>query len=473
MMFWKEFEDSLDTLRNRFGFNEYRGAQKEALMYLNQGENVLTIMPTGMGKSLIYQMVALADQGLVLVISPLIALMKDQVDHAKKIGIRAGFINSSLTMQQRQEAYQKLKAQHYQLLFVTPERFKKQEFLESLAQAKISLLAIDEAHCISQWGHDFRPDYTRIQEFRSFLGDPLTLALTATATLAVQDDIVKQLGVSSIQRLSYGVERPNLNLHCYEVHGIDEKIRTLLMLRNQINGPIIVYGALIQTLKKMSYELSRLGVAHCLYHGQLGDRDRRRNQDRFLKDQVDMIIATPAFGLGVNKPNVRSVIHVELPGSIEAYFQEVGRAGRDGKTADNFLLFDPDDISIQMDFIKWSNPDPGFVKHVYQLIKDYRDRILVEGLEFLRQKMNFYNSRDFRLETTINLLERWGAIEVLGEKNLRAIAEPESDYLNSELYAARFRKQNENLLKMVQLTRAGDDIKPQIYSYFGMHDESS
>jgi ATP-dependent DNA helicase RecQ len=458
------------VLREVFGHEEFRGPQEEVIATVLRGENALLLMPTGMGKSLCYQIPAKMNSGLTLVLSPLIALMKDQVDAAVAKGLKAAFINSSLSREEREARYRKLAKGDYELLYVTPERFRKPEFLEALEKNKISIFAVDEAHCISAWGHDFRPDYSRVGEIRETLGSPVTLALTATATPDVQKDIIQQLGLApeSCRTFNHGLERPNLGIEVHEVHGTDEKIRAIVGMRHFHPGPAIVYVSLVQTLRELSDQLDRLGISHLTYHGQLADRERRTSQEKFLASDDALMLATPAFGLGIDKPNVRLVMHGELPSSIEAYYQEIGRAGRDGKQSGCVLLFDPDDIAIQLDFIKWANPEPSFIRGVYQLIERNLDRARAEGFDYLRAQMNFYNKRDFRVETALNLLERYGSLE--GARNPRdwqPTGEPEGEYVDQKLFEARLKGQNQKLHEMVLFVRHDGCRMQRVHEYFG------
>lgn len=445
--------------------------QKPVIKAILQGQSCLVIMPTGMGKSLCYQLPSLLLPGLTVVVSPLIALMKDQQDAAKKRGIPCTAIHSAMTKTERQQAYQGLKEREYRLIYVTPERFRKEAFWQALGDQVVSLLAIDEAHCISQWGHDFRPDYSLLGQIRNRLGQPVTLALTATATPQVQKDILVSLDISaSTQTFIDGVQRPNLYLAVEDLYGQEAKLHLVSSLVRQELGPTIIYFSLVSTLENFSRKLSSMGCEHWVYHGQLGDRHRRRSQDEFFTATVGVMLATPAFGLGVDKANIRSVIHAEVPGSLEAYFQEVGRAGRDGLKSYCYLLYDPDDVSIQMDFIKWSQPEPSFVQSVYNLLCGNLDRFRMEGADYLREQLNFFNRRDFRVETSLNLLERMGAIEWenRNSQTLQVVGELNSSWLEPSHYQERLKNQNKKLLDIVQWTQQNSCRKQSIYRYFGV-----
>jgi ATP-dependent DNA helicase RecQ len=465
-------------LREVFGFAAFRGQQEAAIGSALAGRNSLVIMPTGSGKSLCYQIPAraLAGDGLTLVVSPLIALMKDQVDAAARRGFRCCFINSSLSSEERQARYRALGARRYELAYATPERFRNPDFRAALSQNKISLFAVDEAHCISQWGHDFRPDYSRLGEIRAALGLPPTMALTATATPAVERDIMAQLRIEGEGTDVYrdSARRPNLEISVFATHGIDDKARAFVMARHLVSGmggepgSAIVYFSLIQTLRAFSHLLGGLGIPHLAYHGQLPDGERKRAQEAFLREREALVLATPAFGLGVDKDNVRLVMHAEIPGSIEAFAQEIGRAGRDGLPAACVLLRDDDDASIQADFMKWANPDPGFIQGVYNLIERNPLRARAEGYEFLREQMNFYNRRDYRIETAVNLLERWGAIEGRGPREWKAIAAPEGELMDRKLHEARARAQARKLYEMIAYAEAADGCRmASLQAYFG------
>lgn len=463
-----------EILTKNFKFTSFRGEQEAILHKVWANESILALMPTGMGKSLCFQFPAKVREGLVVVISPLIALMQDQVFKAQDMGISATFLSSTLSRDERESRQARLSQGDFQLLYVTPERFRKSEFLQAIGGRKIQLLAVDEAHCISQWGHDFRPDYSRVGEFRQLLGNPPTLALTATATPEVQKDILAKLQIPDAQIISAGIERPNLALHVHDVYGLDEKIRAIVGFCHQREGAAIIYCSLIQTLKKVSSSLQRLGMEHLVYHGDLSPQDRKRNQKRFINEDAPLMVATPAFGLGIDKENVRTLIHVETPSSLESYFQEVGRAGRDGKESFCHLLYDQDDVSIQMEFLKWSHPEPDFIRKIYQLIEEKRLQVNQGKFDFLREQMNFRNRRDFRAEAAVSILERWGCLEKSEDPFPYVCVHPPTDeQFISENGVEILKMQNTKLLKMVQWANQDSDCRlNQIYHYFGhQHDK--
>ncbi len=464
------------VLKDVFGFDEFRSSQESAIEAVLSGQDTLLLMPTGRGKSLCFQIPARVLGGLTVVISPLIALMKDQVDAAARRGFKTCFINSSLSRDEREARYRKLSEGQYELIYVTPERFRLPEFWEALEGSKqngreLKLLAVDEAHCVSTWGHDFRPDYSRLGDYKEKLGNPVVLAVTATATPEVQTDIIRQLKMIEPLVLNEGITRSGLEIEVHDVHGSDEKVRAFIGLRFQTPGPAIVYFSLIQTLRQFSEQLSRLNIQHWTYHGQLGDSERKKSQEQFLRSEDGLILATPAFGLGVDKADVRLVVHAELPGSIEAYYQEIGRAGRDEKTARCALLYDSDDVSIQMDFLKWANPDPGFIQTLYYLIERNLARAKLEGFDYLRTQMNFYNRRDFRVETAVNLLERWESLEGRQPAEWRPLRPPPAEYLDPNAFEQRMKSAQKKLLQLVQLAAETQQCRMQIIqAYFGFID---
>ena len=459
------------ALQKYFRYSSFRGQQELIIKRVLNKQHALVIMPTGMGKSLCYQIPALLSDGLTIVISPLIALMKDQVDGLVKKNIDAVYINSSLTREEREKRYKNLSHGKYRLLYVTPERFRKKEFVDIIVKRQVDLLAVDEAHCISEWGHDFRPDYTRLREFRKLLDDPTTIALTATATPEVQQDIIMQLGLSQkqVETFHEGIERPNLHLQVEDIYGEKEKLYYILNKHQNEEGNGIVYFSLIKTLKNFSDQLSMKGVPHLCYHGDLENRERRRIQNKFMREEGNLVLATNAFGMGIDKSNIRYVVHAEIPGSMEAYYQEIGRAGRDGLESECTLLYDEDDLLIPMEFIKWNNPEARFYERVYQFLIEDMEQVNANELEGLKEKLLFKNKRDYRLETVLSIFDRYGVTEgSLEVKNLRACCELPEKFTDQEYLDDKLKREQKKLYALVQYVKTEKCRKAFIHDYFGL-----
>lgn len=345
----------LDSLLKRhFGYDAFRPLQRDIIESLLSRRDVIAILPTGAGKSLCYQLPALAAEGLTLVVSPLIALMKDQVDQLQSAGVAATFLNSTLDGAETRRRLDGLRAGDYKLLYVAPERVMTPDFAPSLRDWNVTTLAVDEAHCISEWGHDFRPEYRRLRELREWLPDAPVIALTATATPRVREDIVRQLDLRDPKKFLASFNRPNLNYHVAPKVRAPRQVVEFIRNRQQDSG--IVYCQSRKRTEEIAAELRQAGVAAACYHAGMDGDDRARTQEAFLRDEVRVVCATIAFGMGINKPDVRFVIHADLPKNVEGYYQETGRAGRDGLPADCLLLFARGDVVKYLRFID-ENPD--------------------------------------------------------------------------------------------------------------------
>jgi ATP-dependent DNA helicase RecQ len=407
--------DLTALLRERFGFAEFRPAQHQVIDNVMAGRSVLAVMPTGSGKSLCYQLPALALPGLTLVVSPLIALMKDQVDQLNRLGLPATVINSSVPREQQRSRLEQAIAGKVKLLYIAPERFQNDEFRAGLARIKVSLLAVDEAHCISLWGHDFRPDYLRLRHVVRDLKSPTVLALTATATPAVRRDILAQLGIEGAAQVVSGFDRPNLYLEVREVATTTEKIRAIVELARW--APLgIVYAGTRKNVDEIHGSLKRAGIETAAYHAGLAGPDRKAVQDRFMKSSECVIVATNAFGMGIDRSQVRFVVHADIPDSVEAYYQEIGRAGRDGEPARCLLLFNYADKWIPEFFIDSSHPPAEILKYVFGKICRSNQREIV-GEDW--RKLS--STRDHRFHASVALLQRYGYVERIHTQEGRGI----------------------------------------------------
>jgi ATP-dependent DNA helicase RecQ len=352
-----------------FGVAQLRDGQQQVIDSVLDGSDTLAIMPTGSGKSLCYQIPARMLDGTTVVVSPLISLMKDQLEKLEALGIRAAQVNSSLNREEEQAALDGIRSTFHEIVFCTPERLASAEFLAVLREVKIALVVIDEAHCISQWGHDFRPAYLEMAASIDALGKPPVLALTATATEDVVADIGKQLGRARLHVVNTGIYRPNLHYSVKQVTNNDERYASALALVQQKQGVGIVYAATVKAAEEVHALLEAAGESVTLYHGKLPANERKANQDLFMGGERRVMVATNAFGMGIDKPDTRFVIHLQLPANLEAYYQESGRAGRDGGDADCTLLYFQDDKRVQQFFLVKHYPSANDLKMLYEVVR--------------------------------------------------------------------------------------------------------
>jgi ATP-dependent DNA helicase RecQ len=402
--------DAFDTLRSTFGFDTFREGQQPVVEKLIEGRSVLAIFPTGAGKSLCHQLPALLLDGVTLVISPLIALMKDQIDFLKSKGIAAARLDSSISGEEARQVFADLRAGTLKLLFVAPERLANERFLQTLRRMKIAMMAVDEAHCISEWGHNFRPDYLKLANLAKGLGVGRVLGLTATATPAVAQQIAKAFGIAEGDIVKTGFYRPNLHLHAIPCEAGKRQIILLNRLAARARGPTIVYVTLQRTAEEVAAYLSENGFTAEAYHAGLDAEVRHAIQDRFMASPDAIVVATIAFGMGIDKSDIRYVFHYNLPKSLENYVQEIGRAGRDGKLSYCEMLASMDDVTVLENFTYGDTPTTQAVDSLVRDVLGRGEVFDVSAYELSYQ----HDIRPIVIETTLTYLELLGLIEGTG-----------------------------------------------------------
>ena len=462
--------DLLAELRRLYGFDAFRGLQQAVIGHYLAGGSGLVLMATGEGKSLCYQLPAFVGDGLTLVVSPLIALMDDQVAALRARNLPATCIHSMLERKERERRLAAVQDGKVKLLYVTPERFRVRGFLDALAGIDVARMAVDEAHCVSHWGHDFRPDYLRLGEARAALGEPPCLALTATATPDVQTDIRAVLRLDDAERFSTGIARDNLFLSVHHTPTDDDKLARLEQVLSRSGGPAIVYCALIKDLRRLEDELLRRGFRPLVYHGDLSAHERRTEQATFQQRDDALILATNAFGMGVDKPDIRAIVHWQLPRTLEAYYQEVGRAGRDGDGSFCELLYREEDLSIQRNFTEWANPTAALARAIADHLQGLGDRIHALDIDSLRDTFLTRQRHDGRVDTVLRLLRSGGCLRGEIGRDLEFVRPPTAAELADWLPEDKRHNDLMGLLQMVRYASAGECRKRTVHAHFGFDD---
>ncbi|MGB7345230.1 MAG: ATP-dependent DNA helicase RecQ [Pirellulaceae bacterium] len=450
------------SLLPRFGLTDFRPGQRDVVDALSAGKDVMCVMPTGGGKSLCYQLPSLAREGTTIVVSPLIALMKDQVDSLRELGINAKLINSSLSMAEQQEVMNETAKGGIDLLYVAPERLRNSRFLESIANAKIGLLAVDEAHCVSEWGHDFRPDYARLGTFREkYLNNIQTIALTATATPLVRDDVCTLLGLKKPSVFVTGFARTNLHFNVLQSKTDQAKNDQLLSYMKQQDGSGIIYASTRKRCEELADWLPEKAKRSIgMYHGGMDSPARKRVQEAFMSGKLSAIIATNAFGMGIDKSDIRFVVHYNMPGSLEAYYQEAGRAGRDSKESDCLLLFAYSDRYVQEFFIENRYPSKDTIRKVYQFLQSRPEDPIELTLDQVREAIQVKDSSE-SIGAAQAVLAKAGVLKRLDSASNNAIVRIDSDaptlldFLPKE---AKIRKRVIRAVEKVVGKRRGEDV---------------
>ncbi len=428
----------VELLKIHFNYESFLPGQEEAINNILHQKHTVVVLPTGGGKSMIFQLPALVLEGITIVISPLIALMKDQVESLDRVGIPATFINSSISPAEAEQRMEKAKSGEYKLVYIAPERFYNQAFIDQLKKIKVSLFAIDEAHCISQWGHDFRPSYIRLREAIKLVGSPVVVALTATATPEVREDIVKQLNLSDTELVITGFARPNLQFAVVSASN-NQKIENIvnILTTNPDLGSGIIYVGTRAKADDMIEVLIDNDIKAVGYHAGMDGDSRSWVQEQFMEGKAQVVVATNAFGLGINKKDIRFVIHLDLPGTIEAYYQEAGRAGRDGQASFCLLFNHKQDRYLREFFIKGDNPDPRIIIEIYELLlqkseneSDPQGSILVTYSEIAHNLSE--TTPEMSIGTSLKILEKEGYISRPHEKTSNSFLKAKKDWAEIE-----------------------------------------
>jgi ATP-dependent DNA helicase RecQ len=459
------------ALREKFGFESFQPGQEEVVTRVVSGQDTLAILATGAGKSLTYQLSALLLEGTTVVVSPLIALMKDQIDMLRELGVTdVVALNSTLSEDQEAAALERIRSRRIKIVFVTPEKLEDDSFMQLLQSIKVPLFVVDEAHCISQWGHDFRPAYLALGHVIERLGHPTVLALTATATPAVREDILHQLGIPAVKPIVKGFDRPNL---IYDVRRAEKeadkfKILRSLFANELVEGTGIIYTATIKNaLEVQRYLQESLDIPAAVYHSKLQKQDRTAVHELFMDEHIRAVVATNAFGLGIDKPNIRFVVHYDLPGSVEAYTQEAGRAGRDGLPSRCVLIYRMSDTRVQNYFLTGKYPDIEEVQKVFGTLEIFGTQEGGVSMTDLRKILQLPLTK---LKVILALLKKGGFIETISRSKyaLTEAARKNRDLvLNLASYETKKSYDQSKLAMMLQYAETTSCRRKFILNYFG------
>lgn len=477
---FKVIRSPMEALKEHFGFSGLREGQDRVVSSIMEGRNVLVVMPTGGGKSLCYQLPALCRDGVCLVVSPLIALMKDQVDALAARGIPATMINSSLSFPEQKERLAAMKTGAFKLVYVAPERFGHEGFMHALTEVDINMVAVDEAHCLSQWGHDFRPDYLKLGRAIEAMGQPQVAALTATATPRVRADILEHLRLDDPVTIVRGFARENLHFRITACDTHKDKYKRLYELV-KLHKTGIIYCSTRKKVEQVHEALSDLGLNVTAYHAGMTDAQREEAQNAFMNRHADIVIATNAFGMGIDRADVRFVAHFEVPGSVEAYYQEAGRAGRDGDDAYCELLFNHADLRTQEFFIEGVNPGVPLIVELYELLRKHcsaESHDVAWSLEEMAERLKCRNA--MQVGAALSVLMRSGVIsrhDVPGQRvKLTRVKDPSVSGLKIPLDEQALREKEvrdrEKLKAVTEFAYSSGCRQQWILNYFGEEDSA-
>ena len=458
------------ALREKFGFESFQPGQEEVVTRVINGQDTLAILATGAGKSLTYQLPALLLEGTTVVVSPLIALMKDQLDMLRELGVtQVVALNSTLSEDQEAVALARVRSGNIKIVFVTPEKLEDEAFMSLLQSIRVPLFVVDEAHCISQWGHDFRPAYLALGHVIERLGHPTVLALTATATPAVREDILHQLGIPHVKPIVKGFDRPSLIYQVRRAERESDKLKILKgLFDRELHGTGIIYTATIKNaLEVQKYLQEQLNIPAAVYHSKLQKQDRTAVHELFMDEQIRAVVATNAFGLGIDKPNIRFVVHYDLPGSVEAYTQEAGRSGRDGLPSNCILIYRMSDTRVQNYFLTGKYPDIEEVQKVFGTLEIFGAQEGGVSMTDLRKILQLPLTK---LKVILALLKKGGFIETSSRSKYRlteAARNSRDMVLNLASYETKKSYDQSKLAMMLQYAETTSCRRRFILNYFG------